>query len=267
MSRADSPRIPEEKVPQVFELAARLYAEKKRGYSATELIQAGQEVNIPPEFIQQAIDQIQSQELQNQQTEKLQKRRKRKGFRKFAIAFVMFATIVGIGHAFGDRDGDSNRSRNNNAPVYPIPYGEDLRGADFANANLRGVDFRNKDLRGANFSFANLEDADFTGSNLAGANLTGANLKDAQLNDANLSSANLSRANLEDAQLSNANLANADLAQANLKDADLSDTNLINANLSGADLSDTNLDGASLDRSTNLNGVNTGDRSLPERAN
>jgi BTB/POZ domain-containing protein KCTD9 len=263
MSRAEF-RIPEEKVPQVFELAARLYAEKKQGYSATELIQAGSEVNIPAEFIQQAIEQIQAQDVQNQPIDKPRKRRKRSGFRKFAIVLMMIGTIAGISQTFGNRDERSEASGRDSNPAYIL---DDMRGADFANANLKGANFRNKDLRGANFSFANLEDADFTGSNLAGANLTGANLKDARLKDTNLSSANLSRANLEDAQLNNANLANTDLAQANLKDADLSNTNLSNTNLSGANLENADTDGSSLNRSTNLDGANTNDVSIPPRAN
>jgi BTB/POZ domain-containing protein KCTD9 len=264
MSRAEF-RIPEEKVPQVFELAARLYAEKKQGYSATELIQAGSEVNIPAEFVQQAIAQIQAQDAQNQPIDKPRKRRKRSGFRKFAIVLMLIGTIAGISHLVDDREQDS-------AVIAPratntLPRDGNWRGADLAGANLKGANFRGQDLRGANLSAANLEDADFTGANLEGANLRAANLKDARLKDANLSNVNLGQANLEDAQLNNANLANADLAQANLKDADLSNTDLSNTNLSGANLENADMDGTNMNRSTNLNGANTNDASIPPRAN
>lgn len=262
MSRAEF-HIPEEKVPEVFELAARLYAEKKQSYSATELIQAGSEVNIPPEFIQQAIAQIQAQEAQNQPIDKPRKRRKRSGFRKFAIGLTLIGAIAGISHLVSE----DNSTGPAPSPADNLPQNGNWRGADLAGANLKGANFRGQDLRGANLSAANLEDADFTGANLAGANLRAAYLKDARLNNANLSNVNLGQADLEDAQLNNANLANADLAQAHLKDADLSNTNLSNTNLSGANLEDANMDGANLNRSTNLDGANTNDVSIPPRGN
>jgi len=56
-----APKIPEEQVPEVLALASRLQAQQKQSYSLEELIQAGAEANIAPEFIQQAVQQLGSQ--------------------------------------------------------------------------------------------------------------------------------------------------------------------------------------------------------------
>ncbi|MBD0303995.1 MAG: pentapeptide repeat-containing protein, partial [Tolypothrix sp. T3-bin4] len=60
-------RIPEEKTQEVFTLAAQLYAQHNQSYSVKELMDAGAEAKIPPEFIQQAVEQIQLQQWQTQQ--------------------------------------------------------------------------------------------------------------------------------------------------------------------------------------------------------
>jgi hypothetical protein len=58
-----APKISEEQVSEVLALAARLQAQQKQSYSLDELIQAGAEANIAPEFIQQAVHQLESQPL------------------------------------------------------------------------------------------------------------------------------------------------------------------------------------------------------------
>ncbi|MGG6295708.1 hypothetical protein ACQ4M4_15060 [Leptolyngbya sp. AN02str] len=58
------PRIPEAIAPEVFTRAARLYAQAAQGYSLEELIQAGAAANIPPEFIRQAVQQVQAEQVQ-----------------------------------------------------------------------------------------------------------------------------------------------------------------------------------------------------------
>lgn len=77
---ADSPlansRIPDEKAPEVFELAARLYAQQTQSYSTDDLVAAGSEVQIPPEFIQEALRQIQAKEIQQQQQQQQQAKRR-----------------------------------------------------------------------------------------------------------------------------------------------------------------------------------------------
>jgi LemA protein len=57
-------RIPEEIAPAVFALASRYYADYHQGFSESELVKAGSEVDIPPEFIQKAIQEIQIQQQQ-----------------------------------------------------------------------------------------------------------------------------------------------------------------------------------------------------------
>jgi hypothetical protein len=58
-------RIPAEMAGEVFELAARLYAEHNEGYSVAELIEAGAAVQIPSEFIQSALVQLQTQQIES----------------------------------------------------------------------------------------------------------------------------------------------------------------------------------------------------------
>ncbi|MBE9197812.1 LemA family protein [Nodularia sp. LEGE 06071] len=63
-------RIPEEVAPEVLELASRYYTEQTQGYSSAELIAAGKEVDIPVEFIQQAIQDVKKREQEKQAAEK-----------------------------------------------------------------------------------------------------------------------------------------------------------------------------------------------------
>lgn len=62
MPHSDPP-VPEEMAPEVFALASRLYAQQSQEYSLEELIQAGAEAQIPPQFIRQAAQEIRSQKL------------------------------------------------------------------------------------------------------------------------------------------------------------------------------------------------------------
>lgn len=59
-------RITEEIAPEVLELASRYYANHAQSYSAAELVAAGTEVDIPAEFIQQAIQDVQLRHQQQQ---------------------------------------------------------------------------------------------------------------------------------------------------------------------------------------------------------
>lgn len=54
------PRIPADKISEVLALASCIQVEQSQGYSLSELMQAGAEANISPEFIQQAVEQIQT---------------------------------------------------------------------------------------------------------------------------------------------------------------------------------------------------------------
>ncbi|MBH8554928.1 LemA family protein [Nostocaceae cyanobacterium CENA357] len=70
--------IPEDIVPQVLKLASRYYANHTQSYSASKLVAAGKEVDIPSEFIQQAIWDVQAQyKQQRQQQQRLAHLRQR----------------------------------------------------------------------------------------------------------------------------------------------------------------------------------------------
>jgi LemA protein len=73
MRNSDIP-IPEAIAPEVLKLASESYAKHAQSYSASELIQAGSEAQIPPKFIQWAIQEIQlRQERRRKQRRMLQK--------------------------------------------------------------------------------------------------------------------------------------------------------------------------------------------------
>lgn len=65
-------QIPEDIAPEVLELAARHYANYTQSYSASDLVAAGKEVDIPAEFIQQAILEVQARRKQQQQQQQQQ---------------------------------------------------------------------------------------------------------------------------------------------------------------------------------------------------
>jgi LemA protein len=54
-------RIPEEIADDVLRVASELYAKTQNSFSVSDLQVAGQEVNIPPELIDQAIEQVKEQ--------------------------------------------------------------------------------------------------------------------------------------------------------------------------------------------------------------
>lgn len=61
------PQVSPEQFPEVFALAARLQAQQQQRYSLSELTQIGAEANIQPEFIHQAVQQIQAKQTQTRQ--------------------------------------------------------------------------------------------------------------------------------------------------------------------------------------------------------
>ena len=55
---------------EVFALASRLYAEKNQGYSLSELIEAGTAAEIPAEFIERAVREIEAQRIRAKERQK-----------------------------------------------------------------------------------------------------------------------------------------------------------------------------------------------------
>ncbi|MBW4643146.1 MAG: hypothetical protein KME23_09150 [Goleter apudmare HA4340-LM2] len=75
-------RINRELAPEVFQLAAELYAQKQQEYSLEELILIGEEAKIPAEFIQQAVDLVQTKK------QKKWKLKLSKKYPKLKLAFL-----------------------------------------------------------------------------------------------------------------------------------------------------------------------------------
>ncbi|NES80133.1 MAG: LemA family protein [Moorea sp. SIO2B7] len=81
--------ISEDMAPEVLDLASRLYSEQQNSYSTAELMEAASEAQIPPELVQQAIQQIQIQRQQKQQ--------KKQKFQKFVKQLlIIFGGIFAI---------------------------------------------------------------------------------------------------------------------------------------------------------------------------
>ncbi|HEY9650086.1 MAG TPA: pentapeptide repeat-containing protein [Coleofasciculaceae cyanobacterium] len=226
-------RIPEDKAPEVFTRAAQLYAQHNQSYSVQELMEAGTEAKIPPEFIQQAIEELQIQQSPTQSPVSTSGSKPAKAL----IALVLGLPLV-MGIAVAGWLVSRNAAQGNNAPVATVQPIDSQQGiADFkcAGLTLEGKDLTGKTIR------------DCTNAKLTGANLSGNDLQGANFSKSDLSKANLSGANLQGADLAGANLADANLSGTNLEGANLSQTNLKGANLEGANLNGTDLAGANLE--------------------
>ena len=62
-----SDRIPQDTASEVFTLASQYYAQRNQSYSVSDMVEAGAEVHIPPELIQQAIREIQARQKRARQ--------------------------------------------------------------------------------------------------------------------------------------------------------------------------------------------------------
>lgn len=122
----------------------------------------------------------------------------------------------------------------------------DFSGADFSNADLRGVCFLGATLKDANFHGAQLQDADFTGADLTGACLEGVRADRAGFGKANLSGVSAFEGVFEHATFIDAKLVSGDFRRANLRQARLCEAKLEHAEFSkaqfvGADLSEADV--------------------------
>jgi len=239
-----SHRIPEHLATAVFTRAARLHLQSQGrldSYSLTELLEAGQAANIPPEFIHQALH-----ELHHPQPNR---------WRPLAFALITVTLGFGTWHYL---------SRPPALPPSQPDLETLLRQKNCNQCPLNGVDLRGKNLSHFNLEGANLRGANLTGVNLSNTNLQGADLSGAILEDTNLANVNLSGANLSGAKINRANLAAANLQgvvangteirSANLTGADLKATRLQGSNFTGADLTKTTFQGADLER-VNMSGT------------
>jgi LemA protein len=88
-------RIPEDIAPEVLTLASRYYTCSTQSYSVSELVQAGSEVQIPAEFIEQAIREIQAQREQQLEKQK-RSRHMRQMLLKIGAGIVAVSSLWSI---------------------------------------------------------------------------------------------------------------------------------------------------------------------------
>jgi LemA protein len=87
--------IPEDQASQVFDLAARLYNQHNDSYTLDDLTQAGAEVDIPPEFIEAALAQLQAKAATaQQQRQRVQARKHQLKLAGLIAGIVMLGAIA-----------------------------------------------------------------------------------------------------------------------------------------------------------------------------
>ena len=92
----NTPKIPDELAPEILEIASRYYSESQNSYSLTELQEAGAEVQIPPEFIEKAIEDVRVKKQQEQQQQQ-QAQERRKTVQWIAAGVAVIVSIWGMG--------------------------------------------------------------------------------------------------------------------------------------------------------------------------
>lgn len=112
--------------------------------------------------------------------------------------------------------------------------GADLRGCNYGNTAMQGLDLRGADLRNANLFAADFANSDLSGALLGGATMDEITLQGANLSDAQMAGVSLNTANMQGANLTGANLQGANLSLSCLLGATLNQTNLDGANVGGA---------------------------------
>lgn len=90
-------RISKKMAPEVFALASRLYAQQDQSYSLAELIETGAEANIPPEFIREAVQQIQAKPSQTRERRWFKDVLIGTGVAIVSVSLFAFAGHTGIG--------------------------------------------------------------------------------------------------------------------------------------------------------------------------
>ncbi|MBF1010164.1 MAG: pentapeptide repeat-containing protein [Lachnoanaerobaculum sp.] len=118
---------------------------------------------------------------------------------------------------------------------------------NFANMDLRGVDFTGRNLSQANFTGANLEGACFIDAILVSTNFEGANLKNTDFSCANAWGANFNETNCQ-----NSLFLSANLTEGSFEGADLDGTSFAQANLTEANFQDTNIITAEFDNTVGI---------------
>jgi uncharacterized protein YjbI with pentapeptide repeats len=114
--------------------------------------------------------------------------------------------------------------------IHPVPM---QAAMDYAKQVLIGADFHDADLRGVTFNLTNLRDADLSGADLRGASLFGAKLQDADLSGSDLREATLDSAVFEGTDLRNARLDDAFAFNTKFRDVRIDGADFTNVPLRG----------------------------------
>lgn len=88
-------RIPDEIADDVLRVASELYAKTQNSFSVSDLQAAGQEVNIPPELIDQAIEQVKEQRRLEEE-KRLQAKQTKRTLSIFGAGLATIAALWGI---------------------------------------------------------------------------------------------------------------------------------------------------------------------------
>ncbi len=131
----------------------------------------------------------------------------------------------------------------------------DLRGIDLNRANLGFADLQGAKLEGASLHRASLRSADLTAADLSGADLSAAALTDAQMRHVEMVGTRMTGAKLTRAALTSSDADRADFERANLRFANLRACSLSHTNFRRADLHGTDFSMAKL-RESNLQEAN-----------
>lgn len=88
-------RIPQDHAQEVLAIASRRYAKTVKGYSVSDLIQAGEEVHIPEPFIREAIADVRARQQQRQARQQRLTVQRRVGLGCVAVA-ALLTTLWGM---------------------------------------------------------------------------------------------------------------------------------------------------------------------------
>ncbi|TVP65121.1 MAG: hypothetical protein EA343_04005 [Nodularia sp. (in: Bacteria)] len=103
-------RLHRELAPEVFQIAAELYSQKQQEYTLQELILIGEEAKIPAEFIQQAVDLVQSKK----KSRKIQFPKKLKNLKLVLLGVAAVAATLVVG-GWGYNQISTNKTSSNSA--------------------------------------------------------------------------------------------------------------------------------------------------------
>lgn len=112
-------RISQKMASEVFALAAELQAQHEQTYSLAELMEIGSEAHISPEFIKQALRQIQERNIQAQKRITIWKNLSCVG-----AAIILLSSLTSLVSLLNGRSSSIAKNQVQNAELLPIDRGE-----------------------------------------------------------------------------------------------------------------------------------------------